>query len=68
MLNLSLAVCKHADDPIWLPKHVDGISQGTVEKCGRLIYGNANQLRHRMMRIMRLSLAGSRVAMKADWS
>ena len=68
MFNLLLAVYKHADDPIWLPKHVGGISQGTVGKCGRLIYVNANDLRHRMMRIMRLGLAGSRGATTANWS
>ena len=68
LFNLSLAALKHANDPIWLPKHVGGISQGTMEKCGRLIYVNANKLRYRMMLIMRIGLAGSRVATTADWS
>ena len=50
LIILSLAVCRHADDQIWLPKHVGGISQYSMEKCGRLIYVNANELRHRMTR------------------
>ena len=58
LINLSLPVCKHADDQIWLPKHVGGISQCAVEKCGLLIYVNDNELRHRMMLVKRLSLAG----------
>ena len=58
MIILSLAVFRDADDQIWLPKHVGGISQYSVEKCGRLIYVNANELRHLMMRDERLGLAG----------
>ena len=45
-----------------------GISQGTMEKCGQLIYVNVNEMRHRMMHIMHLGLAESREAITADLS
>ena len=48
-----------------MPKHVLGIYQVTVEKYGQLIYVNANEPTHRMMRKQRARWAGG--SREASW-